>query len=263
MNDEFYVGYLERAPARLGRFLRGLVIALVLGGGFIAGWLAASQLPYARAVYEFGQPRQITGIVLERPVPAVLVERPGAAGRLPGFSRYLLSAAGKFGAQEQVRGLHGQLANLTGELIYRDGWTMLKLSGDGVAPADNSAHAARASAWAAQAGQAVRQGGGPVTLSGEIVDSQCYLGIMKPGAGKPHRACAVRCLSGGLPAVFHARDAEGRSNYYLLQGPDGASINPDLLPWVADRLRLSGEIWLYPDLQALRVDPASLALAAP
>ena len=27
----------------------------------------------------------------------------------------------------------------------------------------------------------------------------CFLGVMKPGRSKPHRACAVRCISGGIP----------------------------------------------------------------
>jgi hypothetical protein len=29
-----------------------------------------------------------------------------------------------------------------------------------------------------------------MTLTGEIVDSKCYLGVMNPGQGKVHRDCA-------------------------------------------------------------------------
>ena len=39
---------------------------------------------------------------------------------------------------------------------------------------------------------------GAVTLTGEIVDSKCFLGVMNPGNLKPHKACAIRCISGGI-----------------------------------------------------------------
>jgi hypothetical protein len=43
---------------------------------------------------------------------------------------------------------------------------------------------------------------GELRLKGEIVDAKCYMGVMNPGSGHVHRDCAVRCLSGGLPAMF-------------------------------------------------------------
>jgi hypothetical protein len=34
---------------------------------------------------------------------------------------------------------------------------------------------------------------GPVELTGEIVDSKCFLGVMVPGSGKTHKECASLC----------------------------------------------------------------------
>ena len=52
---------------------------------------------------------------------------------------------------------------------------------------------------------------GTVTLTGEIVDTKCHFGVMKAGEGKVHRECAVRCISGGAPPGFLARDRSGEA----------------------------------------------------
>ena len=57
---------------------------------------------------------------------------------------------------------------------------------------------------------------GEHTLRGEIVDIKCYLGVMKPAHGKPHRSCAARCISGGIPPVLMVKDRDGDTNYLLL-----------------------------------------------
>jgi len=47
---------------------------------------------------------------------------------------------------------------------------------------------------------------GTQTLVGEIVDSKCFLGVMNPGQLTTHRACAIRCISGGVrPCSSSAR----------------------------------------------------------
>jgi len=44
---------------------------------------------------------------------------------------------------------------------------------------------------------------------GEIVDSKC-LGVMTPGQLTTHRACAIRCISGGIPPVLHVRQTNAK-----------------------------------------------------
>ena len=43
---------------------------------------------------------------------------------------------------------------------------------------------------------------GETRLKGEIYDPKCAFGAMKPGFGKPHRSCAIRCISGGVPPIL-------------------------------------------------------------
>jgi len=76
-----------------------------------------------------------------------------------------------------------------------------------------------------------------VELTGEIVDSKCYLGVMNPGNGKVHRDCAVRCISGGIPPAFLVRDADGRSKILLL-----TNWNSEHLNHIAERITLRGHL---------------------
>jgi hypothetical protein len=79
---------------------------------------------------------------------------------------------------------------------------------------------------------------GVVELAGEIVDSKCYFGVMNPGNGKVHRACAVRCISGGIPPAFAAKDASGAIRTLLLSGVDSREI----LDLVAEPVTVRGRL---------------------
>ena len=247
-DPDFYVGYQKRAPARLARFVRGRVLALYAVVAAVAVVLVFAQGRFAQAFFEFGHARSFDGFISEYPYPTLLVRRPAVTtGELP-FSRYLLSAFGKHGADSMVAGLDGQRVRLDGTLIHRDGQTMIEIeSGSIEAIADIAGtppHAGTSSA-------------GRFELSGEIVDSKCYLGVMKPGHRKPHRACAIRCISGGIPPIFVVRAENGGTMQLLLVGEDDRTLNDEVLPFVADPLRLEGEIVRDGGLLILRTEPAS------
>lgn len=262
-DDEFYVGYLDRPPPRLARWLRGIVAALIIGGAFVAGLWISAQLPFGPGVFEFGHSRHFEGVLSLQPYPSLLVERPGrispdwsggAAAAGPEFSRYWLSGPGKEGADRLVAGLDGQAVALSGTLIYRDQQTFIKLDGAAVTalPPDGRDH------FSVRSLALTPRALGTVDVSGEIIDPQCYLGIMKPGFGIPHRACAIRCLAGGVPPLLRSTDGGGITRYYLLLGPGGERINRQLLPWAAETLHLHGQAFAYGDQLALRIDVASL-----
>ena len=93
---------------------------------------------------------------------------------------------------------------------------------------------------------------GAVTVTGEIVDSKCYLGVMNPGNGKVHRDCAARCISGGIPPIFVSLDGE---HQFLLVGPDGNAIAANALrEFVAEPITLTGEALGRGESRLLRVD---------
>ena len=95
---------------------------------------------------------------------------------------------------------------------------------------------------------------GEQTFLGEIVDSKCFLGVMKPGHLKPHRSCAVRCISGGVPPVLLVRDADGNATYLLLVGSNGEALNHQVLDLIAEPVEVTGRLWRYDNWLVLRAD---------
>jgi hypothetical protein len=248
--EELYVGYLPEAPPRLARRMRRVVLALVSGAALAAAALAFGHTRLPRSVFEYASYRTFEGTVVERPYPALLVRRPGTAGELQAFSRYLLVGQGKHGAAAEVAGLDGRVVRLEGSLVYRDGNTIIEVVPGSVAEASGPAGAP---------GRPERLG--RMAILGEIVDSKCYLGVMNPGSSKPHRDCAVRCISGGAPPLFVARDVEGRSLQLLLVGSDGRALNREVLDFVAEPLEITGEVVKTGDTLVLEAEPAAFRRA--
>jgi hypothetical protein len=241
-DSDFYIGYHPVAPRNTARLGRRLILALV-GGAAVLGALIASRQPKADpSVFEYGIERSFEGQIVEHPYPALLVPRPGITDRGVAYSRYLLMAQGKHGAQEIVKGLGGGGAELKGSLIYRDGETMVEV-----------AHAA--SNGAASAPPIRAEVLGRFTLHGEIVDSKCYLGVMRPGNGAVHRGCATRCLSGGAPPLLIVHDSIGPAAFILLTGPDGGPLPKEkLLRMVATPVVVYGEVLREGELLMMRAD---------
>lgn len=246
--DDFYVGYLERAPAGVARFVRRAVALLALLVVAVAIVLVLAQQPFSAARFEFGSVRAFEGTLRAAPHPQLEVSRPGrAAAGVAARSRYLLVSPGKHGAAAAVAAFDGRHVALSGTLIYRDGETMIEVEDGSI----------RALAGAPLA-PAVSRSLGSFTLEGEIVDSKCYLGVMKPGSGKSHRECAVRCLSGGVPPLFVVRDGAGPRAQLLLVGRGGEPIGRRVLDHVAEPVSISGEVVAVGERWQLRADASSV-----
>ena len=243
--DPFYIGYLPKAPAPLGKWLKPRVALLLVIPLLLAVLLIRGQKAFDAAFFEFGNVRQLEGVLLSQPYPMLAVERPGlgetgSAGR----SLYLLTVFGKKGAESMVDGHEGQRVRLRGSLIYRDDQTMLEVE-------EGSLQVLV---------QETPQTGkdrvlGEVSLVGEIVDSKCFWGVMNPGNLKTHKSCAVRCISGGVPPVLLVRDRDGNAIYFVLADSDGGAVNTQIPEWVAQPVRITGTLVQWEDRFVLKADP--------
>ncbi|MEM0895568.1 MAG: hypothetical protein AAGJ79_01690 [Verrucomicrobiota bacterium] len=241
--EEFFIGWQGKAPEKTGRHLR----FLVLGGLLVVLGLAAAIPVWQKTVpkdaawdYEV---KEFTGVLLKEPTP-VLVGDEGAVW-------YLVNEF-KFGFDMEVaEKFHLKRVSLEGSLISREGQVMIEAfpqtvkdigGADGTNPLGEPKQL------------------GELTLQGEIVDSKCYLGVMTPGNLKPHRACAINCISGGIPPVLVVRDQKGVASYFLLVGADGEAINKEVLPLVAEPVEVRGMFEKLGELQILKVNPDGLTL---
>ena len=238
--DDFFVGYLPTSPNVVKRMTR-MVTALGISIVAIAATVGIAQHGFAHSRFEFGRYRAFEGVLLERPYPMLLVLRPGNSRGASPFSVYLLVDQFKHGADDRVRGLHGQRVSLEGELIYRAGNSMLELKPGSIRklkPSDSSATPTLIPF-------------GLLTLTGEIADSKCFLGVMNPGNGKVHRDCAARCISGGVPAALVTSDKRNPGAVYYLQSATGGKLSENIPGRAGEVTTLSGEGLMVGDQQFL------------
>jgi len=245
-DDPFYVGYLPKAPASLAKWLRPRILLLLLLPLAMGAVIVLSQNEFGPGTFEFQNYREFEGVLLEEPVPALQLLRPGL--EKDDRSIYYLVEFGKKGGQDAVAGLHGKRAKVRGALIFRGNQTMLELdSGPGAVQIiqDDSPASVPSSL-------------GRVTLQGEIVDSKCFFGVMKPGNLKPHKACAIRCISGGIPPVLLVRNKQDEVRYVLLVSSEGKAVNQQVLKWVAEPVEVSGQLERWGDYDVLKADLETL-----
>ncbi len=241
MSDEFYVGYLPKSPSALGRRTAAVAAGLLAGAAAIAAALLAGQKPFPNATFEFAEYKQFEGILRERPYARLDLRSGGHA---------LIVLPGKHGASEAMAGLDGIPVALEGSRIYRGSDQMIELRPGTLHPSGSLHNAAGPDMPARFA-----------TLTGEIVDSKCYLGVMNPGNGKVHRDCAARCISGGVPPAFVVRDADGRTCLLLLAGPDGRPLRREILDFVAEPVRIDGLLVRSTSTLQFRIDPSRIRRA--
>jgi hypothetical protein len=246
--DEFFIGYDPPLPSGLSTFITRVVMAGTAGLVLGAAVIAAGHVRLDGGAFEFGRPRSTTGTIVTRPYPA-LVEDEDA--RHPDRARpwTLLVAPGKHGADALVRGLDGMRVTLEGTRIERAGMRMMELQ-PGSFGREGDAVARLAAPQAAAGAQAV-------TLRGEIVDSKCFLGVMTPGDGRTHSACASLCLRGGIPPALLVRDRAGRSMVYLLEDSKGESLSSQAADVAGEPVDLRGAIGQRGSWRILRTDPST------
>lgn len=256
--DAFYIGWMPEAPNLYANHTRKFLLALAALVLIAGTLLALSQKKFSTSSFEFGQLTTVTGIYLRQPVPSI---KTVAGYDLSGNTNYLtipLVGYGKFGAEgvmeaiekEKHLSLDKKEVTLKGTLLYSDGKSILQV--------DQHDDPLVSINEGVSEYQPKITGLGPIQIKGEILDPKCYFGVMKPGHGKPHRDCAIRCLLGGISPVFRVRDEKGRSNYYLLLGENGERINEQLQDFIADPVELEANAIQYDDWIVLNVNATSI-----
>lgn len=248
MNDEFYIGWESKAAPGISKAVRKAVAVVLLLALLAPALLAFAQRMIGTSVFEWGTVKNFSGVLRSTPYPYLLVSRPGATGGEAQFSTYYLVAPWKFGLDAKaIAGFDGKSVTLKGTLIYRGDQTMVETKPEWIAVATNS------SVVAAPAGISL----GRQSLVGQIVDSKCFLGVMNPGQLTPHRACAIRCISGGVPPVLLVRQKDAPAIYLLLVSAEGKPVNKQVLNLVAEPVEITGEVERQGELLILRADPAT------
>src|SRR5436305_1768874 len=157
--SEFYVGYLPM-PGGLKKAIRRLVLALAVLVVALAAILIAGQSPFAASNFEFQQYRDFSGTLLAEPYSAIAIPGQG----LP----WLLVGPGKHGVGD-FHELNGRAVRLKGERIIRGEDHMIELLPGSLSAGEQGAPVPPSEDL------------GEMQLTGEIIDSKCFFGVMNPG----------------------------------------------------------------------------------
>ena len=212
--DDFYVGY-GAMPQKDRRFLLKTVpfgLLGLTGAGAFIGTRAASD---GGGRWETGTPVTLKGRIGLDPYPVLWVGNVG----------HVIAGIGKMGADEHCKAFEGQSVEVTGVRIVRNECFMLGVAKGDIRAIDQNMPAMPKATKV-----------NDVSTIGEILDAQCFMGIMNPGYGRTHRACATLCIRGGQP-VFFSYGASGAQagpgncsgNGCILASATGGKINDEIL----------------------------------
>jgi len=226
---------MPKAPAGFAKQVRSVLFVLFPLALILGLVLASFQKKFSTAGFEFGRITEIKGIYFNDPVPVLRIINGKDSWGNASYMTIPLVGYGKHGAETAIMELetekhipfNGKELTLKGTLIYSDGKTLLQVSKE-ENPVVNMGTAANASLSPVQKELGLQK------IKGEIIDPKCYFGVMKPGEGKVHRDCAIRCILGGIPPVLKVMNEKGEKNYFLIVGPNGEKMNKDVQDFVAE-----------------------------
>ncbi|MEZ5398433.1 MAG: hypothetical protein R2729_02120 [Bryobacteraceae bacterium] len=229
--SEFFIGYEANAPPGIARWIRRCTLFAAGLGVTIAVALVTAQGRFDPASFAFQDFRGYQGALATWPAP--ILHRPDISLILTGPGKHGLAA--------------GSLQS-----------GPVKLSGALAANGPNRLLEALPGSISAAHGESAPEPEryGTRTLRGEIVDTKCYVGVMNPGRGKVHRACAARCLSGGIPAGLLVRDQSGEARVFVLAGSGAAATNTMRL--AGEAVRVTGSVMRQGSVWILEVDSAAI-----
>src|SRR6266542_3279567 len=127
-NDEFYIGWMGKAPRGFSRWIKRYLLVLLPIVIVLGVLLALSQKKFGTGNFEFGTLTEVKGIYSNTPVPSLKV----------GNGNYItvpLIGYGKHGAdgiiadleKEKNANLQGKEVILKGTLLYNDGKLLMQI----------------------------------------------------------------------------------------------------------------------------------------
>ena len=254
--NDFFIGWQEELPPSNRKAILKLLIVFTILGVIVIILFITNQSKFNNHFFRLGEISEVVGVYHKQPVPILKDARGNFDQEMS--NDLLLVGYGKTGAEGIMESIQSDVGNLVGDtikirgsLIYGDGKSVFELTkqknsfieiiGKSNDIIDDKIHRSA------------------VTLTGEIIDPKCYFGVMKPGEGKIHKSCAIRCISGGIPPVLKVMD-NGNNSYYIITGKDGIKINSKILKFIAQPIKIRGEMYRIHGWNFLEIDPSVITL---
>lgn len=246
--NDFYVGW-DKGTAKSRRIGVRFFLSFFFLAIFIIVIFTLLEKPFADSYYAFGKPSEIYGELLEKPVIAVRLKK------ADGYEIIPLVGYGKMGPHAALSSLLGKgnyAVKLKGTLIEYRGNKLFELTKEGVTSVLEYEKISKPFMTGNM--------GSVMTMNGEIVDPKCFFGVMKPGYGKVHKSCAIRCISGQIPPILAIRENNKFVDYYFLTDNKGNVLMRDLQAYVGTHVKVSGVSYEIDNWKSIRLESLELAL---
>ncbi len=244
-HDDFFIGWADRVPRGHGRVLGWAAAGFVLGMLLLALGLARTIDDAGAGGGDWAAGEQtLTGVVTTKPY--ALLHLPADANH-PAPHTMMLSVVGKYPVVVPPA-WEGRPIVAKGWVVRRGALDMLQMTAP---PA-----LATIQAVAPEPAEPL----GRWRITGEICDGQCYAGLMRPGTGIAHRACADFCLAGGVPPVFVTTAPLHAQSFLLMANAAGGPVGREMIDYVGLRVRLDGEVERHGDMLVFKADFATVKL---
>ena len=233
--DDFFIGWAE-TPKVDRRFFFGAGLGLLAGTGATAAGIAALQKPVGPGTWNMGEIREWRGIATAEPYAMLRTLDLAGPPRTA-----LLGCQGKCGVSAKIGALAGKPVIVQGSLIQRGPHSMIAVI-DGLDWIREDA-SGEVENLAFPTPEPIMD----VSLNGEILDTKCWFGAMRPSTGKVHKSCASLCIRGGIPPAFYVKNPQDQSALMIMTS-GGYGHNKDILPYVADPVAITGQVQRFGDL---------------
>ncbi|MEP7232404.1 MAG: hypothetical protein ABI691_19230 [Ginsengibacter sp.] len=248
-SSEFYIGWMPNAPNKFAKHVKKVVLVLGVLVITITVVLALSQKKFDTGNFEFGTLTEVTGILSKTPVLNLKIVSGKDIWDKPNYITAVLVGYGKHGADGIISDLESEYKTaldkkeitVKGTLLYNDGKLIVQIAAE-----DKPLVSIGTAVISGDLVPKIKELG-VQKVRGEIIDPKCYFGVMKPGEGKPHRDCAIRCILGGISPLMHVVNDKGESNYYIVVGPNGEKMNEAVQDYVAEPIELNARLVQYDD----------------
>lgn len=252
VDTDFFIGWLGIIPKSYQSTLLFFVPSLFLLSIVFIVVISKSTNKIRFSSYDYYKTLSFEGELLLKPFPMLRVLEMDK-NRTPKVVLYPLVNEGKFGADESVQAFLTQypseqrvFVQLQAKIIERDGQVAMELM--------NRKDNIKKIKYSTSIPALVLGKAKDTILKGQIIDPKCYLGVMNPGEGKPHRSCAINCIKGGIMPAF-VTENDKNIKYYILIGNDGKKVNKDVLFAVAEPIVIKGKIQKIDNWNILYIDP--------
>ena len=249
--NDFFVGYSDQIPQNSKKGIRRFVVVSALVLVVTAVLFSFTQRPFTNATFELTKETTLIGTFYQKPYPMLSIKDSLSTRSV------MLLGFGKFGANKYIdhlleknQSLNGQQLEIKGNLIYYNNKTLLQITSQEKVQILGPSNVKFTPEFSPNT----------ATLEGEIVDPKCYFGVMKPGFGKIHRSCAVRCISGGIPAVFVNADSLSPVPYYIITDSNGDALHAALANYIGKAAIIKGRTVKLDDWNYIQLDVNNIEL---